>query len=410
MGRTEAGALRVEGLTHAYGSEGTAVPALSGIDFAAEAGGFLVIVGPSGCGKSSLLLMMAGLRHPSAGRILCAGRPVTGPDPDRIGVVFQEANLFPWLTALDNVAFPLMLRRIPAGERRQRARAMLRLVGLEGFDRRYPHELSGGMRQRVSIARGLVQDPPVLLLDEPFAALDDALRQSVRDDVIDILSTHGATTVLVTHDQDEALSISDRVAVMSGGRIEQLDDAAALYRLPRTSFVAGFVGSMNAYRGRIGPDGLFLSAPAHRTGPSAEHGPVDCGADREDLALVAGDWDVVVRPEDVVVEERPGMPALPATLASVIPHGHFNEAVLRVGHEGGHMAGGGGAAHGAAGGLTVRAFVPADMVLPGAVRARFRRLLLYRDGVLMHEVGRQTKTASPPAPSLDGHRQVALRP
>lgn len=143
IGRTEAGALRVEGLTHAYGSEGAAVPALCRIDFAAEAGRFLVIVGPSGCGKSSLLLMMAGLRHPSAGRILCAGRPVTGPDPDRIGVVFQEANLFPSLTALDNVAFPLMLRRIPAGERRQRAGAMLRLVGLEGFDRRYPHELSG---------------------------------------------------------------------------------------------------------------------------------------------------------------------------------------------------------------------------------------------------------------------------
>lgn len=221
IGRTEAGALRVEGLTHAYGSEGAAVPALCRIDFAAEAGRFLVIVGPSGCGKSSLLLMMAGLRHPSAGRILCAGRPVTGPDPDRIGVVFQEANLFPWLTALDNVAFPLMLRRIPAGERRQRAGAMLRLVGLEGFDRRYPHELSGGMRQRVSIARGLVQDPPVLLLDEPFAALDEQTRMTMGDELLRIWAATGKTIVFVTHSLTEAVYLGDEVLVMSArpGRI-----------------------------------------------------------------------------------------------------------------------------------------------------------------------------------------------
>jgi NitT/TauT family transport system ATP-binding protein len=219
--QTEAGILRIEGLTHIYRSGRSVVPAVSEIDLVAEAGRFVVIVGPSGCGKSSLLLMMAGLTHPSEGRILCAGRPVTGPDPDRIGVVFQEANLFPWLTALDNIAFPLALRRIPARERRERARSMLNLVGLQGFDQRYPHELSGGMRQRVSIARGLVQDPPVLLLDEPFAALDEQTRMTMGDELLRIWSATGKTIVFVTHSLTEAVYLGDEVLVMSArpGRI-----------------------------------------------------------------------------------------------------------------------------------------------------------------------------------------------
>ena len=147
-----AAAIEVAGLSHIYEGREGQVPALEDISLTVGAGRFVVIVGPSGCGKTSLLMMMAGLRHQSTGTILCAGRPITDPDPDRVGVVFQEASLFPWLTAHDNIEFPLSIRRAPREERRQRADAMLNLVGLQGFGGRYPHELSGGMCQRVLIA------------------------------------------------------------------------------------------------------------------------------------------------------------------------------------------------------------------------------------------------------------------
>lgn len=216
-----AGSIQVTGLSHAYAGGGGAVEALADIDFTVAAGRFVVIVGPSGCGKSSLLMMLAGLRQQSVGDILCGGRPVTGPDPDRIGVVFQEANLFPWLTALDNVAFPLALRRIKPADRRRRALDMLRLVGLEGFAARHPHELSGGMRQRVSIARGLVQDPPVLLMDEPFAALDEQTRMTMGEELLRIWAATRKTIVFVTHSLQEAVYLADEVLVMSArpGRI-----------------------------------------------------------------------------------------------------------------------------------------------------------------------------------------------
>ena len=168
--------LELRGVTKRFGSR----TVLDDIDLSVDRGEIVVIVGPSGCGKTSLLMMMAGLRHQTSGTILCAGRPIDAPDPDRVGVVFQEASLFPWLTALDNIEFPLSIRHAPREERHQRADAMLDLVGLQGFGGRYPHELSGGMKQRVSIARGLVQDPPVLLMDEPFAALDALTRDEMQ--------------------------------------------------------------------------------------------------------------------------------------------------------------------------------------------------------------------------------------
>src|SRR4051812_24805890 len=169
-------AIAVAGLNHVYHGRDGHVPALQDISLNVGAGKFTVIVGPSGCGKTSLLMMMAGLRHQTSGSILIQGRPIERPDPDRVGVVFQEASLFPWLSALDNIEFPMALRHAPRAERHARANDMLDLVGLQGFGTRYPHELSGGMKQRVSIARGLVQDPPVLLMDEPFAALDEQTR------------------------------------------------------------------------------------------------------------------------------------------------------------------------------------------------------------------------------------------
>ncbi len=216
-----AGDVQVQGLSHAYAGRDGTVPALADIGFTAASGRFVVLVGPSGCGKSSLLMMLAGLVRPSAGTIGCAGRPVTGPDPDRIGVVFQDANLYPWLTALDNVAFPLALRRVAKRERRARAAEMLKLVGLDGFESRYPHELSGGMRQRVSIARGLVQNPPVLLMDEPFAALDEQTRMTMGDELLRIWAATSKTIVFVTHSLTEAVYLGDEVLVMSArpGRI-----------------------------------------------------------------------------------------------------------------------------------------------------------------------------------------------
>jgi len=216
-----AGSIQVTGLSHAYASGGGPMEALADIDFTVGTGRFVVIVGPSGCGKSSLLMMLAGLRQQTAGSILCGNRPVTGPDPDRIGVVFQDANLFPWLTALDNVAFPLALRRVKPAERRRRALDMLRMVGLENFAARHPHELSGGMRQRVSIARGLVQDPPVLLMDEPFAALDEQTRMTMGEELLRIWAATRKTVVFVTHSLQEAVFLADEVLVMSArpGRI-----------------------------------------------------------------------------------------------------------------------------------------------------------------------------------------------
>jgi len=227
-------AVDVRGLSHVYDGRDGAVPALQDIDLTVPAGRFVVIVGPSGCGKTSLLMMLAGLRLPTSGTILCDGRPIAKPDPARVGVVFQEASLYPWLTAVENVEFPLVLKRAPRAERRARAEAMLRLVGLDGFGARHPHELSGGMKQRVSIARGLVQDPPVLLMDEPFAALDEQTRMTMGHELLRIWSQTAKTVVFITHSLTEAVYLADEVLVMSArpGRI--LDRITIDLPRPRT--------------------------------------------------------------------------------------------------------------------------------------------------------------------------------
>ncbi|BAT61620.1 taurine import ATP-binding protein TauB [Variibacter gotjawalensis] len=227
-------AISVENLSHVYGGNDGGVPALEDVSINVEEGRFVVIVGPSGCGKTSLLMMLAGLRHQTRGKILCAGKPIAEPDPERVGVVFQEASLFPWLTALDNVEFPLSLRGAPREERRQRAEAMLKLVGLEGFGARYPHELSGGMKQRVSIARGLVQDPPVLLMDEPFAALDEQTRMTMGHELLRIWSTTRKTVVFITHSLTEAVYLADEVLVMSARPGKIIDRIEVDLPRPRT--------------------------------------------------------------------------------------------------------------------------------------------------------------------------------
>jgi NitT/TauT family transport system ATP-binding protein len=228
------GAIQLTGVSQVYKTSGQDVLAVSDVSFDVKPGRFVVLVGPSGCGKSSLLMMMAGLRHPTSGTILVSGAPIKDPDPNRVGVVFQEPSLFPWLTAEENVEFPLTLRGVAKKDRRVKAQEALQLVGLEGFGQRHPHELSGGMKQRVSIARGLVQDPPVLLMDEPFAALDEQTRMTMGDELLRIWAATGKTIVFVTHSLTEAVYLADEVIVMSprpGRIVDRLE--VALPR-PRT--------------------------------------------------------------------------------------------------------------------------------------------------------------------------------
>jgi NitT/TauT family transport system ATP-binding protein len=224
----------IQGVSHRFGADGTGVLALDGIDLEVPDGQFLAMVGPSGCGKSTLLSLVAGLRRPSRGTVRCDGEPITAPMPGKVGMIFQDANLLPWLTAIDNVAFPLKLRRVVKAERRAAAARMLALTGLAGFEDKLPHQLSGGMKQRVSIARGLVQDPAVLLMDEPFASLDEQTRMLLGDELLRIWSETRKTVLFVTHSLNEAVYLADRVVVLSArpGRI--LDDVAVDLPRPRT--------------------------------------------------------------------------------------------------------------------------------------------------------------------------------
>jgi NitT/TauT family transport system ATP-binding protein len=206
--------IRVERVAKTYGDGKGAAAALADISFTVRDGQFMTIVGPSGCGKSTLLHVLAGLLPPTQGRVLVTGEPMSGPSPQKIGVVFQDAWLLPWKTAVENVEFPLSLRGVRATERRARAMPLLDLVGLAGFADRYPHELSGGMRQRVAIARCLVQEPRILLMDEPFSALDEQTRTRMGAELLQIWEKTGGTVIFVTHGLTEAIYLADEVLVM----------------------------------------------------------------------------------------------------------------------------------------------------------------------------------------------------
>jgi iron(III) transport system ATP-binding protein len=230
-------------------------PAVRDISFAAKEGEILCLLGPSGCGKTTILRAIAGFEPVRAGQIFLSGQLVSSPDQmtpteeRHVGMVFQEYALFPHLRVQDNIAFGL--RYLKRGERKARVQDMLRLVGLEGFERRYPHELSGGQQQRVALARALVQHPVVLLLDEPFSNLDPDMASRMRQELHDLLRRTKTTTVLVTHDHDEAFAMADRIAVLNHGRLEQFDTPETIYHLPLTPFVADFVGQADFIPGTV---------------------------------------------------------------------------------------------------------------------------------------------------------------
>lgn len=242
-------------LRHVSCSYDTGRPAVQGISFAAREGEILCLLGPSGCGKTTILRAIAGFEPVRSGQIFLSGQLVSAPDVmtptenRHVGMVFQEYALFPHLRVQDNISFGL--RHLPRSERAERVQEMLRLTGLEGFERRYPHELSGGQQQRVALARALVQNPVVLLLDEPFSNLDPDMAGRMRQELHDLLRRTKTTTVLVTHDHDEAFAMADRIAVLNQGRLEQFDTPEMMYHMPATPFVADFVGQADFIPGTV---------------------------------------------------------------------------------------------------------------------------------------------------------------
>jgi putative spermidine/putrescine transport system ATP-binding protein len=257
-------AVRLEGIVKRFGD----VVAVDGIDLEIADGEFFSMLGPSGSGKTSTLRMIAGFEVPTEGRILLHGHDVTGVPPfDRdVNTVFQDYALFPHMNVADNVGYGLVVRKVPSDERRRRVTDALRMVRLEGYEARRPGQLSGGQRQRVALARALVNRPRVLLLDEPLGALDLKLREEMQIELKEIQQQVGITFIYVTHDQEEALTMSNRLAVFNLGRIEQVGPPAEVYEHPATTFVAGFVGTSNVLAGNaaravIGSDGVFTVRP-----------------------------------------------------------------------------------------------------------------------------------------------------
>ena len=245
--------IRFEGVQRQYGS----VHALAGLDLEIADGELVALLGPSGCGKTTALRILGGFDHPTAGRVMVDGQDMTGVPANKrdMGMVFQAYSLFPNMDVRNNVAFGLRIRREDKAKRLKRADDLLELVGLSEHAERYPHQLSGGQQQRVAIARALAIEPKVLLLDEPLSALDARVRAQLRVEIRNLQQRLGITTLFVTHDQSEALSMADRVGVMNSGRLEQLDTPEQVYRHPATPFAAEFVGAMNRLPGRVGEAG-----------------------------------------------------------------------------------------------------------------------------------------------------------
>ncbi len=279
--------LRLQGIVKRFGS----FTALHGIDLAIERGEFVCFLGPSGCGKTTLLRVVAGLEAQSAGRIEQGGRDIStlAPAQRDYGIVFQSYALFPNLNVADNVAYGLVNRRTPKAQARERVAELLRLVGLPGTEAKYPSQLSGGQQQRIALARALATSPGLLLLDEPLSALDAIVRVHLRQEIRSLQRTLGVTTIMVTHDQEEALSVADRIVVMNHGVIEQVGTPEQVYREPATPFVADFVGRVNVLEAQALPDGRLRI------------GATMCEHTAAGVPPAGGALQVYLRPEDVAV-------------------------------------------------------------------------------------------------------------
>jgi len=315
-------AVTLAGVTRRFG----AVHAADGVDLEIYDGEFFSLLGPSGSGKTTCLRLIAGFERPDEGRVLLHGLDVTDRPPHQrdVNTVFQDYALFPHMSVLDNIAYGLMVKRVPKPQRRQRAAEALALVRLEGYGDRRPNQLSGGQRQRVALARALVNRPRVLLLDEPLGALDLKLREQMQRELKTIQQQVGITFVFVTHDQQEALTMSDRIAVFDKGRVVQVAPPADLYEHPVNAFVAGFVGTSNLLlpavaKAVLGRDGTFTVRPEKirmhdlddADAAPAVVGPADCTADGTvaDVAYLGSETRYVVAldagAELVVTQQNP---------------------------------------------------------------------------------------------------------
>ncbi len=292
--RSEARDIEVSDVCKSYGGAN----AVDGVDFSLQHGEFLTLLGPSGSGKTTTLLMVAGFEQPTSGDIRVAGRSVIHDPPQRrnLGVVFQSYALFPHMSVVENVEFPLTMRGVARRDRRDRAVDILDKVGLAGFDQRRPRQLSGGQQQRVALARALVFEPDALLLDEPLGALDKRLRELMQTEIKALHSRMGISVLYVTHDQDEAMTMSDRIAVMCDGKIVQLGAPADLYHHPVSPFVAQFLGDTNLLA-------CTRQASSEQGRAQVRYTDGSCGLAREvrDHPPAAGAFQVSVRPERVDV-------------------------------------------------------------------------------------------------------------
>jgi multiple sugar transport system ATP-binding protein len=316
--------IALEGIGKRYGND----LALKPLDLQVPSGELLALLGPSGCGKTTLLRLIAGLIEPSQGKIEIRGRDVTHVPAHRrdVGLVFQNYALFPHMTVWQNVAFGLRMRGVPKADIRRIVDETLEVVRLGSLGGRLPTQLSGGQQQRVAVARALVLKPAVLLLDEPFAALDKALRDQMQIELRNLQRRLNITSIFVTHDQDEALTISDRIAVMNAGRIVQLDTPLAVYDHPADTFVGGFVGTppMNFLAAEVAADGagpvVNLSGGSFPADPAA--------ADLAGRELILG-----IRAESIAVEPQPGDGLIEATVIVVEPLGSHNLLTVKSGED-----------------------------------------------------------------------------
>ena len=292
--RGEPAGIRLEGVSATMRDRNRGeITAVRDVDLDVRPGELMTLLGPSGCGKTTTLRMIAGFQAPSGGRILIAERDVTHVPANQrdIGFVFQNYALFPHLTIFGNVAYGLQVRNNSAGEIERAVAEALELVGLAGFGERLPNELSGGQQQRVALARAIVIRPRVLLFDEPLSNLDAKLRVSMRGEIRRLQQALKITTVYVTHDQEEAMAISDRIAVMEAGRVVQLDSAEALYRRPASAFVAGFIGRANLLHAiveSVNADGAILDVGGQKITVPAQGAP-------------GAPVSVVIRPESIAI-------------------------------------------------------------------------------------------------------------